>query len=551
MAREITRRVIITATLETLTAIHVGGGEDPVGVDLALARDGDGNCCIPATSIAGVLRGWHQTAHGAISTNALWGYQERAAAGRRAQGHASFITVDDAKVAFPRGSRHLTRDGVAIDPYWSTAKYGQKYDREIIPAGSTVELRLIFDERATPAGAHGSGAQMDVDSAVAATLRTLRFDDLRLGAAVTRGFGRVRMTGGITVEQRLDDRDEMLALLDKLAAGQPDERLSDIGDAQPIVAAGNTLQTDRVAIEVEWCPDGPLMVKAGFDGFAADAMPLVEPDANGVALLLPGSSIKGALRADAERILRTVVAPPAGSPAPPRALALAEYLFGREKRRKPQRAAGDGEASSGSSAAEAAVAAPGQQPARGALYFEDCFGRAGPLTAKAWQEILLAPDELHSGESGLQSQLTQHKLSDWSHAYHVAIDRWTGGAAEGLLFSSLEPGSTEWAPIRLQFDAGILGPWAEPAFALLLLALENLSCGRLPLGFATNRGMGALTVSKVTIRGLGRLLPEVGLPNGEIVVKGPLKVADLDPGVREPLASAWRKWLTGQEGSDE
>ena len=49
------------------------------------------------------------------------------------------------------------------------------------------------------------------------------------------------------------------------------------------------------------------MVKAGFDGVAVDMLPLVSGLDGGLALILPGSSVKGAMRARAESIVRTVL----------------------------------------------------------------------------------------------------------------------------------------------------------------------------------------------------------------------------------------------------
>ena len=37
---------------------------------------------------------------------------------------------------------------------------------------------------------------------------------------------------------------------------------------------------------------------------------------------------------------------------------------------------------------------------------------------------------------------------------HVAVDRWTGGAAENLLFSVAEPVSASWQPIQMSLAAG-------------------------------------------------------------------------------------------------
>src|SRR5207237_10355566 len=60
-------------------------------------------------------------------------------------------------------------------------------------------------------------------------------------------------------------------------------------------------------IVIGWEPDGPLMVKAGYDGIAADMLPLVSGLTGGIAPVLPGSSIKGAFRTRAEQIVCTLL----------------------------------------------------------------------------------------------------------------------------------------------------------------------------------------------------------------------------------------------------
>ena len=62
-----------------------------------------------------------------------------------------------------------------------------------------------------------------------------------------------------------------------------------------------------IEVKVHWRPVGPLMVKAGFDGIAVDMLPLMSGIDGGLSLVLPGSSVKGAIRTYAERIVRTVL----------------------------------------------------------------------------------------------------------------------------------------------------------------------------------------------------------------------------------------------------
>ena len=105
----------------------------------------------------------------------------------------------------------------------------------------------------------------------------------------------------------------------------------------------------------------------------------------------------------------------------------------------------------------------------------------------------------------------------------VAIDRWTGGAADNFLFSRLEP---DLAPITLtaSIDPERIAPppdfWKKrypqrdipderralasfrgAALALFLVTLRDFARGRIPLGYGVNRGLGDLDLCTATISG--------------------------------------------------
>jgi hypothetical protein len=81
-----------------------------------------------------------------------------------------------------------------------------------------------------------------------------------------------------------------------------------------------------------------------------------------------------------------------------------------------------------------------------------------------------------------------------------------------------------------------------PGLALLLQVIRDLGQGRLPLGFATHRGMGAVGVERVEVT--GRDLPEdlqalrqVNLSDG--------RLTDLPLDLRQALNQAWKQWFEG------
>lgn len=203
-----------------------------------------------------------------------------------------------------------------------------------------------------------------------------------------------------------------------------------------------------------WSPAGPIMVKSGAEGDRVRQLPLTGYDGQGWRALLPGSSVRGALRSHAERIAATL---DDGGSATFRVVV--DDLFGRAREK-------------------------GEAVMRGLLQVEDCRHRLS----------LPAPPD--------GADLTPPE------GYRVrarnAVDRWTGGALDSALFHVLEPGwekkSAGWEPLELELDLHRLDgeDRRKRALALLWLLLRDLAEGQIPLGFATHRGMGAITVEQVT-----------------------------------------------------
>jgi hypothetical protein len=137
----------------------------------------------------------------------------------------------------------------------------------------------------------------------------------------------------------------------------------------------------------------------------------------------------------------------------------------------------------------------------------DCYAEK-VLSREQWQNVATAK------EKTLQEELDKIKTAGigmFEQMPHVAIDRWSGGAAESMLFSALEPYGVSWEPIVLTLD---LQPrrnagketekdWLnkDAALALLFLLLRDLAAGRVPLGFAVNRGMGEIKVNSIEFKG--------------------------------------------------
>lgn len=497
MARQISKRIKITGIITAQTPLHVGGlGTDPT-VDLSLAVNGRNQIYIPGTSLAGAFRGWMEDHE--FDINALWGFQ------KDDKGHASFIILDDAVVTLPQGAIAELRDHVGIDRFLSTASDKTKFDRAVLPKGSHFPLEMMIDI---------SGDNSQDLRAVEQLIHALEHDGLRLGGAKTRGLGLIQLTGGEWKEYDFDSFAGTIAALKK--QGKP-------------YTPTATYSSHHLHINIYWKPIGAVMVKSGQDGIAVDILPLASRDNDQVTFVLPGSSIKGALRSQAERILRTVLQVSASSnqklqeqlEAPH--LDLTQWLFGK----------------SGTGAKTESI-----DFGRGALMVDDCYCQKR-LNPQFWQAVEQAIDEPDDPNSGtLRGNLDAAGLTETQQAFHVAIDRWTGGAANQMLYSTLEPFNLLWDPIKLTLDFKRIPQENQNTIqALLLLMLRDLASGRIPLGYGVNRGYGSLEVDKICLES-----PAIPNLNGKELTFSPSgAILGID---LTPLDQAWQTWLkqaTSQE----
>jgi CRISPR/Cas system CSM-associated protein Csm3 (group 7 of RAMP superfamily) len=495
MARNITSRLKIKGNLVAISPIHVGGISGNAQTDMTLALNGKGEYYIPGTSLAGALRQWMGS-----ESNALWGYQDV----KSDRGHASFVLVEDA----PIQAKAEIRDGVGIDRYYGTAAEHFKFDRAILPRGSRIPLEITIEQNPEEDWERAKAEWFNL-------LEALQNREIRFGAAKTRGLGLVKLVDLKILDQNLSTR----GILDTLRGKGTGTTLGTLSNQS--VASNHP----QLHIEIQWQPVSTVMVKAEADGIAVDILPLVSANGSNLSFVIPGSSIKGTLRSQTERIMRTVLNKQTDNTGDSRKdfsnqleqVDLIRHIFGA-----------------------AAKTENGEQVGNiGALSADDCYASLD-ISEQQWLAVTSAQNE-----SGLRTALDTAKLNSTQQAFHVAIDRWTGGAADGFLYSNLEPMGVSWQPIHLTINFRRIKEQSDylPVIALILLTLRDLSMGKIPLGYGTNRGMGAIRVNniKLTGSGLDELLSNLSLPkelqNGDITGLGQEVLQNLTEAWQTKIAS--------------
>jgi len=519
MGRMLSRVYVIEGTLAAETPVHIGGAENDLIADMPLARDGAGHFYLPATSLAGPIRRWWQRCN--FEEDVVFG---RTAAGSSegSGGHASYVIVDDAPVTSQPASE--TRDGVGIDRETGCAADGIKYDREVLPIGTRFAFRMelqvpdaarmnaFIESRRQKGTASGKDLSLMIDDdqiepRIGALILALEAGRIRFGAAKTRGLGRLTLQKTKAFRQDLGTRS---GLLDRL--GQTPKDIH----AELVAKAVDT--PDEVEITITWRPILPVMNKSAAEGVSVDALPLVTIVGDKLQPVITGASLKGVLRSHAERICRTLAG------------AVPKLEAAHEERKPSQQFLDDlvepelelscalfgtrGISKNDDELYKKRKVVPGL----GALSIDDCVV-ADPIDREVWNKILtVSPADNNDHKTvAVRDYLDRKKVwQDYRPATHVAIDRWTGGAAEGLLFSTLEP-STNGPPreFRMTLDlqriarplgqAGTLHSGADDhqfqcaTVALLIVLLREMVHGRVPIGFGSTRGFGSIAIDEIKI----------------------------------------------------
>lgn len=549
-------RYELTIPVELTSELHIGGVDavpdrDGEGTVIRFCRNGLDEPTIPGRSIRGAVRAACDVARQALadaknptiqkgeafsneSWISLWGDDSldtgKSLLDRRLRSDDSLPIRQSAltfhAVSFPQykdkdsGESPLPRrHGVGIDRTTGAASDGALYEHEFLPRGTRFTIRITAEgrdgekmRREQSTGIPGPASSESVKKILEFIVDVLTSGAVGLGGRTGSGQGTIRViepklrrTGGTTDTGTPTEPADVLDAL----IGENVE-----GTSLPLELGGWSLEEPARVTITWWSPTGIFVAedeeltkqrkeKAQETDLTANGVtePLRDPSVpwDQAQLLIPGTSIRGALRSRASRIARTVLAARdelstfashdlheqiAAEPN------LVRYMFGSTEY-------------------------------RGAVTVHDCL----------------------STKRGKRIEVT-----------HNAIDRWTGGVIDGGLFTEAVYLGTHWEPITIDIDLRQLlnnieaekGPeakrepadadeagdssaererpkpthadYAHAAYVLLGLVLAELSAGTLPLGSRSTRGLGQVVVSSIDIRGCTRddvVIPAKTLSGGE------------------------------------
>jgi len=537
----------ITATIETRTALHVGSGEASEQTDSLLRRSAAGELIIPGSALAGPLRALATRLAPRLDARrrvclALRGVDGAQACDclacrlfgalnpgddETAGGRASAVFVADARWA--GGPAPLIRDGVGIDRATETAARRErvKFDQEVLPPGSRFSFLIEWED-----------IEPEAERLLAAVLAEWVGGRGALGGRTARGLGGFDLVDMAVWSRDLDDPDELDAFL---RAGA-DWWLAGPGDSWPAAAQepgwlGNQLRDVRVQpvsaitqvpprlLARSWAQAtltlrgrGPFLTNdqtmAGISGF--DHAPVLQTYGIDGEPVLPGSGLRGPLRAQAERIARTITTValdgqgnseflrrcPACDPLVSdtrRPLASCAALLEAQDEEKKRRIAERAEAG-------------------------EYLCLACRLFGSTWLGSRLRVEDGRY----LGADRAARKVQDF-----LAVDRFTGGGKDSAKFDAV----VLWQPtfaVRLFLENP--EPWE---LGWLALVLRDLKDGLVPVGFGKSKGFGAFELAGLELE-LGALdgddAAALGLPEED---RARLERAERAGSAYRSVAWAW------------
>lgn len=533
-------RYELTIPVELTSELHIGGVDavpdrDGEGTVIRFCRNGLGEPTIPGRSIRGAVRAacnvlWEERklkddpsdAFSETNWKSLWGDDlahhegsspddvlpvRRSALTFHAVSFPQYKDSDSGESPLPR------RHGVGIDRTTGAASDGALYEHEFLPRGTAFTIRITAEGRdgeptvnKQSEGIPGPAPSDSVKKLLEFIVDVLTSGAVCLGGRTGSGQGTIQVIGPkLRLTGKTTDAGALTAPADVLDAliGEDEE-----GTPIPLELGGWILEKPARIKITWWSPTGIFVAedekltkqrkaaqeaenkKKGIEEEVHEVVyPLRDPSEEweNAQLLIPGTSIRGALRSRASRIARTVLAARgelstftthdlheqiAAEPN------LVRYMFGSTEY-------------------------------RGALTVHDCLSK----------------------KTGTCVEVT-----------HNAIDRWTGGVIDGGLFTEAVYLGTEWEPITIDIDLRqllsnieaekgeakskpkeaetketpqdsqkdsqqrehVYAPYARAAYVLLGLVLAELSAGTLPLGSRSTRGLGQVVVSTIKVEGAGR-----------------------------------------------
>jgi len=280
-----TGRLLLKGVIELTSPAHIGCGRND-HTDMDVLLDSDGRPFIPATSFIGVLRHFTKGKTDENDLKRFWGFTSEERISDNEKERQSAVCCDD--LCLQESSRVTVRDGIKIDNKKGIVEDKGKYDYELVERGAKFKLNMEVNL---------SAENRDFCCIMIKTICiALQSERIRIGAKTNSGFGKTSLADAKMYELDFSEKQDILKLL---KGEMPTPTLFEdvqellINDKEFVINATFDLKNSLIVRSYPYSTEKP------------DAVHIQSAGEN----VLPGTSLKGAIRARAERILKTLQKP--------------------------------------------------------------------------------------------------------------------------------------------------------------------------------------------------------------------------------------------------
>jgi len=290
---ELSGKLLVDGEILLESPLIIGSGEKKEEVDIPVIKDGSGRPYIPATSLAGALRHYFYQNADLSDVKDLqqlryfWGEDYRDFKDKKSEVYQSALFISDAAACDEAFIR--IRDGVALADC-GIAKDEKKFEYEIVEPGIRFKLKMEVNLRKK------YEKELELFKKILFfLLKSLQGGRIAIGAMTTKGFGRCRLNNVKVYQLNFSNPTDVIAWLCR--GYTPDHEVS-INNVAIFPRRENNFTIDAL-MEIK----NSLIIRS-YSGDPDD------PDAVHITSrgnpVLPGTSVKGAIRQRAKRIINTL-----------------------------------------------------------------------------------------------------------------------------------------------------------------------------------------------------------------------------------------------------
>jgi len=291
--RNIRGKIILQGSIQVLSPLHIGSGSDKRS-DMDVLLDERDQPYIPATSFVGVLKHFLELKDSdkqnhKSSINNFWGYI------KDKDGRQSCFCCSDLVCSDDESPEIVIRDGIKIDDKTGIVEDTGKYDYEIVERGAVFDLNMEFT--------FTDSDEQFVKKMVSTIYAELIKNNIKIGAKTNNGFGEIQLVENEHTGIRIFDFSQKKDVCDWLVNKGLNDRI--IPKDQIIKELGKPFDISKNRLVIDAC----LKLKNSVIIRSYSNIPEM-PDSTHIKSLddwvLTGSTIKGAIRARATRIVNTL-----------------------------------------------------------------------------------------------------------------------------------------------------------------------------------------------------------------------------------------------------